>query len=139
MPSSTCVSRSHASHSCARRGDTISPHATVRYLGPSSIPLLAYLKRHNLPPPQVCSHLYSTARFHLFFGPWRDLAVTKSRSPLLTLAPNAAARLLAIAPTPPPHPCLLWCDVNEAFCFVIKRWPLDTERLINQDERAGEG
>lgn len=55
-------------------------------------------------------------------------------SSLLILALNVAARLSLSAPV-----LLLLCDVNEAFWFVIKRWPRDTERLINQDKAAGEG
>lgn len=55
-------------------------------------------------------------------------------SSLLMLAQNVAARLSLSAPV-----LLLLCDVNEAFWFVIKRWPRDTERLINQDKSAGEG
>lgn len=45
-----------------------------------------------------------------------------------------AARLTLSAPV-----LLHFCDVNEAFWFVIKRWPKDTERLINQDMAVGKG
>ena len=53
---------------------------------------------------------------------------------LLILAPNVAAHLSLSAAV-----LVLLCDVNEAFWFVIKRWPRVTERLINQDKAAGEG
>lgn len=97
-----------------------------------------YLKCDNLVLP-MCSHLYSTTHCRPF-----SLSSARSEAPhshyypdwssLLILAPNVAARLSLSAPV-----LLLLCDVNEAFWFVIKRWPRDTERLINQDKAAGEG
>lgn len=98
--------------------------------------ILMYLKCDNLLPPVftslfnhaipfILSSALSEALHSHYYPDW---------SSLLILAPNVAACLSLSAPV-----LLLLCDVNEAFWFLIKRWPKDTERLINQDKAAGEG
>lgn len=95
------------------------------------------------PQPPACAHvdappldvvlLHPPLPFQLLTPRPGDSHCYPDWSSLLILALNVAARLSLSAPV-----LLLLCDVNEAFWFVIKRWPRDTERLINQDKASGE-
>lgn len=135
VPISTCVSRSRASHSHTRGDYLTARHRTLSGSQLATSSPCSHISPPTPPLPWVHICIQPHDSSPSFVPRPRRSRRYPGQSPLLTLAPNAAARLLAVGP---PFR-LLWCDVNEAFCFVIKRWPLDMERLIKQDGPAGEG
>lgn len=106
------------------------PPKTTSYLCISNVITSSFLCVHICIQPRNVVHfpVHALALRPLYSHSYPDW------SSLLILALNVAGRLPLSAPV-----LLLLCDVNEAFWFVIKRCPRDTERLINQDKAAGEG